>query len=108
MYVDDIPSNVKVKVTNTKNNKTKTFTKQDCGKLPNAILDIFEDGKWSAKGICGLTVNGAKDSVDVGKIYVLGITAVPCSNIIGVPWMAAMNLSMYHRRNLLWVQKRKM
>lgn len=68
MYVDDIPSNVKVKVTNTKNNKTKTFTKQDCGKLPNAILDIFEDGKWSAKGICGLTVNGAKDSVDVGKI----------------------------------------
>ena len=45
-----------------------TFTKNDCGKLPNAILDIFEDGNWSKKGIRGLTVNNVKDSVDNGWI----------------------------------------
>lgn len=68
MNVDDIPYGIEVEATNTKNNKTKTYTKQDCGALPNAILDIFEDGQWSKRGICGLTVNGVKDSVDEGKI----------------------------------------
>lgn len=65
---DDVPTGVKVKAKNLKNNKVKTFKKEDCGELPNAILDIFEDGTWSNKGICGLTVGGVKDSVDNGKI----------------------------------------
>lgn len=69
MNVDDVPSGVRVKATNLANGNTKVYKKQDCGALPNAILDIFEDGKWSkTNGICALTVNNAKDSVTNGKI----------------------------------------
>ncbi len=70
-YVDDIPYGVIVTASNQnpKNTTVLKFTKNDCGDLPNAILDIFEDGKWSKRGICGLTVgNIIEDSVDNGKI----------------------------------------
>lgn len=66
--VDDVPTGTVVTATNTKNGKTMKFSKQDVGTLTYAILDIYEDGSWSKKGICGLTVNGVKDSVDNGKM----------------------------------------
>ena len=68
-WVDDVSSGTIVHAKNMKNGKTMTFKKNDIGFLPSAVLDIFEDGKWSKKGIRGLTVGNVRDSVDNGAMW---------------------------------------
>ncbi len=66
MYVDDVSSGTKVTATNTYKNKTQYFTKQSCGSLPSAILDIWTDG--TTYPIKDITTGGTVDNVYSAKI----------------------------------------
>jgi hypothetical protein len=72
MYYCDVPTGtiVQAKNTYTSPNKSQNFSKQDCGGLPSAILDIWCHPTDSTKQpIKEITTNGTKDNVYSASIY---------------------------------------